>query len=61
MKYLLLTIAACAITSCKKISSEFEVSELDYGKHSYVIFESEYGGVSAVHNPDCKCYYERSI
>lgn len=54
-------IIATCLVGCKRVSDEFEVSELDYNGHSYVVFESEYGGISAVHNPNCTCYVEPNI
>lgn len=61
MRMFVVIISLMALCGCKKTSSEFEVNVLDYDSHSYVIFESEFGDIAVVHNPNCKCYADANF
>lgn len=53
-------IALLAIASCKPLPDvgdevEYNIIDVDYNEHSYVVFDNFRGGLAVLHSPDCKC------
>ena len=56
IKFALLVIAAFVVVGCSNTKDiEYNVIELDYMEHSFILFQSLKGNISAIHSPSCKC------
>lgn len=55
MRKLMFALCLVVMAGCNN-KDEFDVYEVEYDCHSYVVFENHRGNSSVIHNPNCKCY-----
>ena len=60
MKKLIFILLVCfTIVGCQRNYNnedvEYYAAEYEHNGHDYILFDTMNGGLSAIHNPDCKC------
>ena len=51
----LFTIVGCAQPPQVGYEVEYNVLDVEYENHTYILFDNLNGSLSAIHSPNCKC------